>query len=340
MKAKVLIPVVAIAALLIVAAIGLPNLFKAAVPFQSKDNTKLVFNQDETIVATATRGEGVLLWSTAGTKPPVRLAESDLAIPLCFQPDGQTLLGEQNGGLAYWLPNGARVGLGQNTKPARVRSNLREAAYCQDGSLLALHHSDKEKTLEIVSHYDTATILELKDVEWVCWCQQDIVAVGFESHLELWSVNGEKKLKTLDIGGGKEPAKIQGLCYHKERKALICVTQRGDVYHWLTTHDEIRRKSEPVRPSGNIGAIKHKSLRASGSDHLILSAIGDKEVKTWRFYDGGIEPMVTNTEPLRNHYEYYADLSPSAKWTTIYRPSEGIGHVLWLAPVTTDVKKK
>jgi hypothetical protein len=262
-----------------------------------------------------------------------------MAKPLCFQPDGQTLLAEQNGTLVYWLPSGSRVPLGQEAKPTRLRAYLRAAAYSQDGNLLALLYADKEKTLEITTRYDTVTLLEVQGAEWVRWCQQDILAVGYGAHVELWSVNGEKKLKTFDIDREKE-GWINGLCYDKERQVLLCVTQHGQLYHWPVSHDALRRKSEPNRPMGNIGATKYGSLRIVESAPLTVAALTNEEVKAWRFYDGKIEPVAARSEGLRNEFEYYENLSPSAKWTTVFRHNQGVGHVLWLAPVTIDGPKK
>ncbi len=341
---KVFPLVIAVAIIMMIVTIGRSIIFHGHIPFESKNNNALVFNQDETTVATAVQGEGVYLWATAGDKPPVRLQESDLAVPLCFQPDGKTLLAAQNGKLVHWLPNGAKMTLGQHSTNRPKRDTVLSAAYSLDGDTLAILNGDRTHALEVVSHYDTMTIMELPNVEMFCWCQQDVIAVGYNSRVELWSVNGKSKLKEYNITGTKEDDKghtrISGLCYAKEQQDLLVCNNRGDLFLFGTSHDERSEQDVPDRAYTNIGPIAYGSLRTWGTMPLHIGALTGKEVKAWRFYGGKLEPLATTKEPLQNEHEHYSTLSPSAKWTTIHRRSDKVGHVHWLKPVAIVAPKK
>lgn len=309
--------------------------------FTTKDNQYLVFNADETLVAATARGEGIHLWNTSERGIPRRLVESDLAKPLCFRSDGQTLLASQDGHLIYWLSNGAKMTLGKDTNRPR-RQSVRSAAFSQDDSLIAVLQDNHESTLQVVTQYDTMTMKEWQGVSHFAWCQQDVIAISFNNQVELWSVNGQKKLCTWRTSSTKEENHVKnivGLCYSAADKTLLWCQSDGSLFASGTSPDSVyhaEHDGQPKRPYTNISTIMYGSLRTWGTSPLYVGAMTNNEVKVWRFYGGKLEPLSVQTDTLGEN-EHFMNLSPSARWTTIRRYKQGNGHVQSLVKVRVTI---
>ncbi|TSC58407.1 MAG: hypothetical protein Greene041619_631 [Candidatus Peregrinibacteria bacterium Greene0416_19] len=308
------------------------GLFKSTTPFHTRNNETLIFSSDEAVIATAVRNDGIYLWDAKENTLLKRLQGSDMARPLAFHPNG-SLLAVQQDMFARWYADGRKAQMWHN---ARKRSSMISAAYCQDGSLLAiLNGSARENTLEVVSQYDSEILLTIHGVTHYTWCQQDLIAVAVGDSVQLWDANAGVKIKDYPRQSGK----IAGLCFFDGfRQEVVSYSDTGDIYLWGTSPDDRRRERKGL-PHANIGSIAYGTLRTWGDTPQYLAAATNDAVKIWRFYGGELQELPVVVDKLWSKHQFYSRLSPKAGYTTVYRYSEGNGHTLHLLKVAYTVPK-
>jgi WD40 repeat protein len=310
------------------------NVLYQPVQFQEMDNSDLVFNGDESLVATTVRGDGVHLWeTTSGGRHLRRLQNSDGAKPLGFAPGEEfQLLAVEDDELVIYRDYGK-----QSLDSRRTYKVAKRAEYTNDGELIAIQHRDIRPSngpgesyydvVTVTTEWDTREMLRIENASAFAWCQHDLLAVGVGNHVELWDANANVML----VKYPEQEGKVRHLIYRPGEQKVYSLGSDGSLYLWDTSpsdRDDVRANRYIVEP----GPSSWFSIWTDSENRLCMASANDSGLRLWRFESGNLVRYIPGNRE-RSEHERFRGLSPHGNYCGRYALPEKGNCVLHLEPI-------